>query len=194
MYIFCERKFHKKYDGDVYFWPKISFFEDTTKNTFFAIFLSNQATKNTKFKKSLLNWYFDSNHPFRCCVGSVLRFFLIFWVSCQIRSKIGKFGQKLNFFTLFGMKFKKWAKNRKNEPTQHLNGCFESKYQFKSDFQNVVFIVAWFERKVAKNVFFVIFSKNQIFGKNRQNQRVPGKNPFLKMYTFMNFNKFVEKL
>ena len=49
MYTFLERKFRKKYNGDIIFLPKINIFEKITKNTFFAIFLSKQATKKMKF-------------------------------------------------------------------------------------------------------------------------------------------------
>ena len=47
MYTFLERKFREKYNGDIDFLPKI--FEKITKNTFFAILLSKQATKKLKF-------------------------------------------------------------------------------------------------------------------------------------------------
>ena len=63
------------------------------------------------------------------------------------------------------MKFKKSVKTRKNEKMQHLNGCFKSIKQFQSNFENFNFFVASFERKMAKNVYFVIFSKIVIFGK-----------------------------
>ena len=49
MYTFLERKFCEKYNGDINLLPKIIFFEKITKNTFFAIFLSKQATKKLKF-------------------------------------------------------------------------------------------------------------------------------------------------
>ena len=48
-YTFLERKFREKYNGDINFLPKITIFEKITKNTFFAIFLSKQATKKLKF-------------------------------------------------------------------------------------------------------------------------------------------------
>ena len=44
-----EGKFREKYNGDFNFLPKITIFEKITKNTFFAIFLSKQATKKLKF-------------------------------------------------------------------------------------------------------------------------------------------------
>ena len=50
MYTFLERKFREKYNGDISFLPKITIFEKITKNTFFAIFLSKQATKNWNSK------------------------------------------------------------------------------------------------------------------------------------------------
>ena len=50
---------------------------------------------------------------------------------------------------------------------QHLSGRFKSKKQFKIDFKIVAYIyLAYFEQKVAKNMFFVIFSKMVIFGQN----------------------------
>ena len=64
------------------------------------------------------------------------------------------------------MELKKAAKNRKNEKTQHLIRCFKSKKQFKVNFQNFCQFLAHFEQKVAKNVFFVIFSKTVSFGQN----------------------------
>ena len=50
MYTFLERKFREKYNGDINFLPKITIFEKITKNTFFAIFLLKQATKNWNSK------------------------------------------------------------------------------------------------------------------------------------------------
>ena len=58
------------------------------------------------------------------------------------------------------MKLKKSAKNRKNEKTQHLMGCFKSKKEFKINFWNLYIFLAYFEQKVAKNVFFCDFLKN----------------------------------
>ena len=49
MYTFLERKFCEKCNGDINLLPKITIFEKITKNTFFAIFLSKQATKKLKF-------------------------------------------------------------------------------------------------------------------------------------------------
>ena len=43
-------------------------------------------------------------------------------------------------------------------------GCFTSKKQYKIDFYNFCLFLAHFEQKVAKNVFFVIFSQMVIFG------------------------------
>ena len=64
------------------------------------------------------------------------------------------------------MKLKKSAKNRKNEKMQHLMGCFKSKKEIKIIFSNLCLFLAYFEQKVAKNVFFVIFSKTVNFGQN----------------------------
>ena len=58
------------------------------------------------------------------------------------------------------MKLKKSAKNRKNEKTQHLMGCFKSIKEFKINFWNFCLFLAYFEQKVAKNVFFCDFLKN----------------------------------
>ena len=64
------------------------------------------------------------------------------------------------------MKLKKSAKYRQNEKTQHLMGCFKSKKEFQINFWNFCLFLAYFEQKVAKNVFFVIFSKTVSFGQN----------------------------
>ena len=58
------------------------------------------------------------------------------------------------------MKLKKSAKNRKNEKTQHLMGCFKSKKEFKINCWNFGLFLAYFEQKGAKNVFFCDFLKN----------------------------------
>ena len=49
---------------------------------------------------------------------------------------------------------------------QHLMGCFKSKKEFKIIFWNFYLFLAYFEQKVAKNTFFVIFSKTVSFGQN----------------------------
>ena len=49
---------------------------------------------------------------------------------------------------------------------QHVMGCFKSKKEFKINFWNFCQFLAYFEQKVAKNMFFVIFSKMVIFGQN----------------------------
>ena len=59
MYTFLDRKFRETYDGDINFLPKITIFEKITKNMFFAIFLSKQATKkkwNLKVALELFYW------------------------------------------------------------------------------------------------------------------------------------------
>ena len=50
---------------------------------------------------------------------------------------------------------------------QHLiMGCFKSKKEFKINFCNFCLFLAYFEQKVAKNMFFfVIFSKMVILSK-----------------------------
>ena len=82
------------------------------------------------------------------------------------KAKNSTFYQIFKFLTLFGMLFKKSAKNRKNEKTQHLMGCFKSKKEFKISFWNFCLFLAYFDQKVAKNMFFAIFSKMVIFGQN----------------------------
>ena len=64
------------------------------------------------------------------------------------------------------MKLKKSAKNRKNEKTQHLTGCFKSIKEFKINFWNFCLFLAYFEQKVAKKRVFKIFSKTVSFGQN----------------------------
>ena len=64
------------------------------------------------------------------------------------------------------MILKKSAKIRKNEKTQHLMGCFKFKKEFKINFLSFCLFLAYFEQKVAKNMFFVIFSKTVGFGQN----------------------------
>ena len=42
-------------------------------------------------------------------------------------------------------------------------GCFKYKREFKINFLNLCLFLAYFEQKVAKNMFFVIFFKNGDF-------------------------------
>ena len=49
---------------------------------------------------------------------------------------------------------------------QHLMGCFKFKKEFKINFWNFCLFLAYFEQKLAKNRFFVIFSKTVSFGQN----------------------------
>ena len=58
MYTFLERKFHTNYDGDIHFPQKITIFENITKNTFFAIFLSKQARKEIKILKIAFEMFY----------------------------------------------------------------------------------------------------------------------------------------
>ena len=44
-------------------------------------------------------------------------------------------------------------------------GCFKSKKEFEINFWNLCLFLAYFEQKVAKNVFFVIFSKTEFWSK-----------------------------
>ena len=99
--------------------------------------------------------------------------FLIFVSFCwffELHTKYGKnlenLVKKVEFFALFGMKLKKSAENRKNEKTQHIKGCFKSNKEFKIIFLNFCLLLADFEQKVVKNVFFVVFSKTMSFGQN----------------------------
>ena len=46
---------------------------------------------------------------------------------------------------------------------QHLMGCFKSKKEFKINFWNFCLFLAYFEQKVAKNMFFCDFFKNWEF-------------------------------
>ena len=65
------------------------------------------------------------------------------------------------------MELKKSAQICKNEKTQHLIRCFKSKKQFKIKFLNFCLFLAYFEQKVAKNVFFCDFlQKLWVFGQN----------------------------
>ena len=84
------------------------------------------------------------------------------------KAKNSTFYQIFQFLTLFGMRFKKSAKTPKNEKMQHLGlmGCFKSKKEFQINFRNFCLFLAYFEQKVAKNMFFVIFSKMVLFGQN----------------------------
>ena len=121
-------------------------------------------------------------------------FLLIFWITCQIRSKIGKFGEKLNFLPYLAWNSKNQQNFAKNEKMQRLNRCCKSKKQFKINFYIFCQFVAHFEQKVAKNVFFVIFSKRSVLVKFWHYQCVPCEISFQKMYTFMYFYEFVMKL
>ena len=133
-----------------------------------------------------MNSFLDLKHPIRCCVFSFLWVFADFWITCQIRLKFGKFCKKLNFLPYLAWNSKNQQKITKNEKTQHLMGCFKSKKEFKINFWNFCLFLAYFEQKVAKNMFFVIFSKTVSFGQNWHYQCVPREISFLKMYTFMN--------
>ena len=75
-------------------------------------------------------------------------------------------------------------------------GCFISPKGIQNQFLEFLFIFSLFkfEQKVAKNVFFVIFSKTVSFGQNLALPMCSCEIPFLKMYTFMYFYEFVKKL
>ena len=73
-------------------------------------------------------------------------------------------------------------------------GCFKSKKEFKINFWNFCLFLAYFEQKVAKNVFFVIFSETVSFGQNLTLPMCSSWNSLLEMYTFMYFYEFVKKL
>ena len=74
-------------------------------------------------------------------------------------------------------------------------GCFKSKKEFKINFWIFFCLVlAYFEQKVAKKVFFVFSQKLWVLIKIWHYQRVPREIPFLKMYTLMYFYEFVKKL
>ena len=95
-----------------------------------------------------------------------VNFLLIFLITCRISSKIGKFGKKLNFLpylTWNSKNLKKFAKMRKRNIKLDV---FKSKKQFKINFSNFCQFLVHFEQKVAKNMFFVIFSKTVSFGQN----------------------------
>ena len=94
------------------------------------------------------------------------------------------------------MKLKKSEKNRKNEKTQHLMGCFKSKKESKINFRNFCLFLAYFEQKVAKNVFFFCdFLKNcEFWSKFGITIVFLVKFPFWKCILFCNFYEFVRKL
>ena len=48
--------------------------------------------------------------------------------------------------------------------TQQLMGCFKSEKESKINFWNFCLFLTYFEQKVAKTCFFVIFSKTVSFG------------------------------
>ena len=52
-------------------------------------------------------------------------------------------------------------------------GCCESKKEFKTNFWNFCLFLAYFEQKVAKNMFLVIFSKMVIFDVLQQMMFLP---------------------
>ena len=58
------------------------------------------------------------------------------------------------------MELKKSAKIHKNEKTQYLIRCFKYKKQVKINFKKFCLFLAYFEQKVAKNMFFCDFLKN----------------------------------
>ena len=45
-------------------------------------------------------------------------------------------------------------------------GCFKTEKEFKINFWNFCLFLAYFEQKVAKNMFFCDFLKNGVFGQN----------------------------
>ena len=58
MYTFLERKFRKKYNGDIYFLPKITIFEKITKNTFFCHFSFKTGYKKIEILKIALELFY----------------------------------------------------------------------------------------------------------------------------------------
>ena len=61
------------------------------------------------------------------------------------------------------MELKKLEKKRKNEKTQHLIRCLSPKSNSKLIFRIFCLFLAYFEQKVAKNMFFCDFLKNGDF-------------------------------
>ena len=70
-------------------------------------------------------------------------------------------------------------------------GCFKSQKEFKINFWNFCLFLAYFEQKVAKNMFFVIFSKMVIFGQNLTLPMCFFKNFLSKNVYFIYFKEFV---
>ena len=137
----------------------------------------------------------DLKHPIRCCIFSFLWVFADFLNYMPNKVKNWKICWKVEFFASFGMKFKKSAKSRKNEKTQHLMGCFKSIKEFKINFLNFFLFLAYFEQKVAKNVFFKIFSKPASFGQNLTLPMCSSWNSLSEnVYFSMYFYEFVKKL
>ena len=81
-------------------------------------------------------------------------------------AKNSNFLPNFPIFDLIWHVIQKISKIHKNEKTQHLMGCVKTKKEFKIDYWNFCLFLAYFEQKVAKNTFFVIFSKMVIFGQN----------------------------
>ena len=56
----------------------------------------------------LFSFFFKSGGSIQCTSTVLPRNpeFADFWITCQIRLKIWKFGKKVEFFALFGMKLK----------------------------------------------------------------------------------------
>ena len=115
-----------------YFFTK-HFWKKSQKTRFLPFFFQNRLQK-IEILKIALELFYWLKHPFRCCVFSLLWVFANFLSFMPSEAKISLFYKIFKFLTLFGMKFKKSAKTRKNEKTQHLNGCFKSIKQFQSNF------------------------------------------------------------
>ena len=73
-------------------------------------------------------------------------------------------------------------------------GCFKSKKGFKINFWNLCLFSAYFEQKLAKNMFFVIFSKTVSFGKQLTLPMCSSWNSLSDNVTIMYFYEFVKKL
>ena len=73
-------------------------------------------------------------------------------------------------------------------------GCFKSKKESKISFWSFCPFLAYFEQKVAKNVFFVIFPKTVRFGQNLALPMCSSWNSLSENVTFMYFYEFVKKL
>ena len=97
---------------------------------------------------------------------SFLRFFADCLSFMPNKAKNSTFLPNFQIFNLIWHVIHKICKNSQKWENATSNGILKSKKEFKINFGNFCLFFAYFEQKVAKNMFFVIFSKMVIFSQN----------------------------